>query len=177
MHTILAMAYITNHSFKANRYYRFRYYCSILLLNAILCLAISPTALADSLLLQFKLSQASQEMVNKAEFTIPCASLLISQTGGNTGSDRIPVKLVDGIRQDLSRRTGIAAYKFKLIEANQQTWTDGCLGLAKPDEICTQALVEGWRVILSYGSQTWVYRSDKQGRNIRLESQNPKSNI
>ncbi len=92
-------------------------------------------------------------------------AVIISQNQG----DRIPDKVVEAVRQDLSRRTKLAASQFKLVKASQQTWQDGCLGLAKPDEICTQALLEGWRVVLSYRSQSWIYRTDSQGRIVRRE--------
>lgn len=37
------------------------------------------------------------------------------------------------------------------------------------DEVCTQALVEGWQITLSDGSQTWSYRIDSEGLVLRLE--------
>jgi hypothetical protein len=44
------------------------------------------------------------------------------------------------------------------------------LGLARPDEICTQALVEGWRLVMGYQRQTWTYRTDARGLILRPES-------
>jgi hypothetical protein len=43
------------------------------------------------------------------------------------------------------------------------------LGIATPEEICTQALVEGWRVVFANANQRWSYRTDQHGRVIRLE--------
>ncbi|ACK68843.1 hypothetical protein PCC7424_0376 [Gloeothece citriformis PCC 7424] len=82
----------------------------------------------------------------------------------------VPTEVVKAVRQDLSRRTNIPGEQLKLQQASQQTWPNGCLGLAGPDEFCTQALVEGWRVIMSYKDQTWTYRTDSQGRTLRLEN-------
>jgi hypothetical protein len=31
--------------------------------------------------------------------------------------------------------------------------------------------VEGWRVVLSDDSQTWIYRTDDRGRQLRMEPQ------
>ncbi|NJK61022.1 MAG: hypothetical protein HC918_13330 [Oscillatoriales cyanobacterium SM2_1_8] len=50
-----------------------------------------------------------------------------------------------------------------------RTWPNGCLGLGGPDELCTQALVPGWRVVLTDGQRTQVFRSDRTGRQVRLE--------
>ena len=120
-------------------------------------LTLLGTAFAVPVALQFDLSEKGKEES-------------IAQTYGDR--DRLPCELIEAIRQDLSRQTGIAPEKLKVIEASRETWPDGCLGLAKPDQFCTQLLVEGWRVLVSDGSQTWVYRTDKEGRTIRLESEN-----
>ncbi|MBK4730899.1 hypothetical protein JJD41_13660 [Oxynema sp. CENA135] len=54
-------------------------------------------------------------------------------------------------------------------------WPDGCLGLAQPGEICTQAQVPGWSVLLSDPSQppnqglAYVYRTNFDGTEIRRE--------
>jgi hypothetical protein len=82
-----------------------------------------------------------------------------------------PPPLANQLYQDLSRRTGIPAEKLSVVDASHKTWPDGCLGLGNPDELCTQALVEGWRVVLTNGNQRWVYRTDEQVRIYRLEPQ------
>jgi hypothetical protein len=86
-------------------------------------------------------------------------------------SQKVNPSVVSIVRQDLSRRTKIEAKQFQLVSAKQQTWPDGCLGLSKPDEFCTQALIKGWRIVLSYRDRSWTYRTDEQGRVIRLETQ------
>ncbi|MDX2231687.1 MAG: hypothetical protein NW220_18780 [Leptolyngbyaceae cyanobacterium bins.349] len=82
---------------------------------------------------------------------------------------KIAPELVATLRQDLSQRTGIAANQLQLVEAKSQTWPNGCLGLAKPDEMCTQAMVDGWRVVFANGNRRWVYRTNGNGRTYRLE--------
>ncbi|MBR8828602.1 MAG: hypothetical protein DSM107014_12005 [Gomphosphaeria aponina SAG 52.96 = DSM 107014] len=85
-------------------------------------------------------------------------------------SAELPPEVDNAIRFQLSTETGITPEELKVIAANQQTWPDGCLGLAQPDEFCTQMLITGWRVVMSDGEQTWIYRTDSQGNTIRLES-------
>ncbi|WP_009633527.1 hypothetical protein [Synechocystis sp. PCC 7509] len=80
-------------------------------------------------------------------------------------SDRVASAVIT----DLSKQTGISPEKLKITRYSRQTWSNGCLGIAKPDEICTQALVEGWRVVVSGNNRTWVYRSNRNGRIVRLE--------
>lgn len=73
------------------------------------------------------------------------------------------------LKQDLSRRTQIPVQRIRIVSSQPKTWPDGCLGLADPGQMCTQALVEGWRVVLGHGPQRWVYRTDAQGSTYRLE--------
>lgn len=81
-----------------------------------------------------------------------------------------PTTVINAVRQRVSNFTGIETSILEIKASEAETWPDGCLGLAKPDEFCTQALVEGWRIVVTDGSQTWVYRTDENGRAIRLES-------
>lgn len=80
-------------------------------------------------------------------------------------SDRVAKAVIT----DVSQRTGISTKQLKITQSSRQTWSNGCLGIAKPGEICTQALVEGWRVVVSGNRRKWVYRSNLNGRILRLE--------
>jgi hypothetical protein len=82
----------------------------------------------------------------------------------------LPPQVDTKVRETVAKETGVIAKDIKIVEARQQTWPDTCLGLATTEEICGQMLVPGWRVLVSDGRQTWVYRTDIQGRMIRLES-------
>lgn len=85
-------------------------------------------------------------------------------------SNTIPPAIVATLRQDLSRRTGIPTNQLKFIEVSAQTWPDGCLGLGGANEMCTQAMVNGWRVTFAKGNQRWVYRTNGNGNTFRLET-------
>ena len=93
--------------------------------------------------------------------------------GENRGASRqLPDRVANAVLVDLSKQTTLSARQLQVTQYSRQTWSDGCLGLAKPGEICTQAVVEGWRVVVSDGQQNWVYRTDRNGRVLRLEAQN-----
>jgi hypothetical protein len=83
---------------------------------------------------------------------------------------QLPARLANAVRQNLSSQIGIPFENLRITDYTRKTWPDGCLGLSKPDEFCTQALVEGWHITLSDGSSDWVYRTDCQGRVLRLEN-------
>lgn len=92
-------------------------------------------------------------------------------------SSQLPARVAKAVIVDLSKQTGISVGQLQVTQYSRQTWSNGCLGLAKPGEICTQAVVEGWRVVVSNGQRNWVYRSDRNGRVLRLEARNTANNL
>lgn len=102
------------------------------------------------------LPPASMSVLNIAQ------TLVIAEQDQPAVSPPIPIQ--KAIFQDLAPSTR----PLKIIEATQQTWPDGCLGLSTPDMLCTMALVPGWQVIVTDGSQKWTYRTDEFGEIIKL---------
>lgn len=132
-----------------------------LVLTSMLSFAASVTLLQAAYAAPRQISQsAASEIVN-----------------GKPSDNSLPPRIANAVRQDLSRKVGIAPGKLRIIESSSQTWSDSCLGLGGSAELCAQALVPGWRVVLSNGNQTWVYRTDTQGRAVRLENQTASRNL
>jgi hypothetical protein len=75
----------------------------------------------------------------------------------------VPGELLDSILKDLSERTGIPREMIVIIEDQAVLWNDGSLGCAKPGEFYTQALVNGYRVILEINGETYDYRASDRG--------------
>lgn len=95
----------------------------------------------------------------------------------NIKTNRLPRSVAYAVLQDLSSREQIPLRKLEIIDYSQQNWRNGCLNLPKPNELCTQAFVSGWRVVLSDGSQKWIYHTNNNGRSLRLANSNtPTSN-
>nr|MDZ8205762.1 hypothetical protein [Dendronalium sp. ChiSLP03b] len=93
----------------------------------------------------------------------------------NIKSNRLPRPVANAVLRDLARRQGIFTSQLKIINYSQQTWRNGCLELPQPDELCTQALVPGWRVVVSNNRQNWIYHTNSNGRSLRLGSENTSS--
>lgn len=81
----------------------------------------------------------------------------------------VPISVTTAIFSDLNQRTGHPADRLQIQQAEAHTWPDGCLGLAAPDQFCTQALVPGWRVTVTDGTHSWVYRTNANGSQLRPE--------
>lgn len=58
--------------------------------------------------------------------------------------ESLPDAIANAVLDDISRRHNLNTSQLKILNVARQTWSDGCLGLGD-DQICTQALVPGWR--------------------------------
>jgi hypothetical protein len=88
----------------------------------------------------------------------------------NTRLRDLPRSVANAVTRDLSRRQGISPSNIEIVEYTPETWNNGCLQLPKPGELCTQALVPGWRVVASDGRKNWVYHTNRTGRLLRVNS-------
>jgi len=162
-----------------------------LVLTGILALEMYPalrhTAAANAGALKYSLAQLESQQQQTAQqfssaavppkisYSVFALNSLTSEPGNLAEGTRphppnqLPATVAAAIRRELSRSTGIGADKLKVTESSRQSWSDTCLGLGKADEICGQMIVEGWRVVVSDGSQTWVYRTNARGNIWRLE--------
>jgi hypothetical protein len=89
----------------------------------------------------------------------------------------IPRSVVNAARREIARTYRIPSGRLNVVSYTQQDWLDSCLGLGQPHESCARVLIKnGWRVVLSDGSQTWAVRTDGVGRVVRLENQQSPGN-
>ena len=80
---------------------------------------------------------------------------------------------VEAARLSLTNRLNIALDDVKLSTLERVTWSDTCLGLADPTEVCTQVETPGFKITLTVGITNFVFHTDLEGANIRLESNTP----
>lgn len=62
-----------------------------------------------------------------------------------------------------SRRPAPGEGVVRVVLARRETFPDGALGCPKPDMVYTQALVDGYRVILARGDRSWLYTAGADG--------------
>ncbi|WP_017651294.1 hypothetical protein [Fortiea contorta] len=86
----------------------------------------------------------------------------------NLKLNRFPRVVANAVLRNILENEQVSANKLQIIEYNQQTWRNGCLELPQANELCTQALVPGWRVVASDGEQKWIYHTNNNGRSLRL---------
>ena len=67
--------------------------------------------------------------------------------------------LVEPALLDLARRLKVPEDQIEVLEVEEVTWPDGSLGCPQPDQMYTQALVEGHRIVLGHGERVFLYHS------------------
>ena len=85
---------------------------------------------------------------------------------GQSGRDRpvsIPTPVAKAVLRSASQQLGLPTSQLRIVQTQKRTWQDGCLGLARSGEVCTQALVSGYRVTVAGGSHRLVYRTNASG--------------
>lgn len=70
--------------------------------------------------------------------------------------------------QVLARQLGVPLSTVRLISMVEVVWRDGCLDLARPDEMCTLALVPGYRIVLEAGGRQYLFHTDLSGSQVRM---------
>lgn len=98
------------------------------------------------------------------------AATLMAKGDRQMNLDNVPRAVQSAVISDLSRRQNIPDREIRITEATRQTWPDSCLGLSGPNEFCSQVRTPGWRMVLTENNNRWVYRTDENGRTVRLES-------
>ena len=67
------------------------------------------------------------------------------------------------IAEDLGTREGLVI----VMTAYEKTWTNGCLDLEEPGEMCTEALVQGYEVTAEAQGQSFTYHTNENGSVLR----------
>ena len=79
----------------------------------------------------------------------------------------LPQTISDRVLQAASTKTQIPVSKLKITEAQERTW-DGCLGIYAYQTACTEIAISGWQVVVSSENQSWVYHTNNNGSDVRL---------
>jgi hypothetical protein len=80
--------------------------------------------------------------------------------------DQAPIAVQEAILA-ASAQLNVAADRITLVDFEHVEWTDGCLGAGRPDEGCIQVITPGYRVMLEVDGQTYEFRTDETGSQIR----------
>jgi hypothetical protein len=92
------------------------------------------------------------------------ASLIpIPSRGGDNVTGEVPEDLLDAILADAAQRSGAPSESLEVVMAAAVTWNDGSLGCPEPGMFYTQALVDGYQVVIDTGDEELDYRVGSGG--------------
>jgi hypothetical protein len=80
-----------------------------------------------------------------------------------------PESVKEAVFQAVAAKTKLPSDQFVLTQATPKVWSDGCLGLGPPAQMCTAVLVRGWEVRVMHQHQEWVYRTNSSGQAVQLD--------
>lgn len=87
----------------------------------------------------------------------------------DSSDQQFPRHVARKVRRALAAHLNISRRDVQVIGYHHETWSDSCLGLGSPVELCAFIRVEGWRVEVTDGDRSWFYRTDVSGDTIRME--------
>ena len=75
----------------------------------------------------------------------------------------VPDPILSAAREDLAAKLDVSVESIGVEEAAAVVWNDGSLGCPRPDQVYTQALQPGYRIVLEHGGRQYDYRATERG--------------
>ena len=86
-----------------------------------------------------------------------------TEPAGNGGSS-LPTSITDPIVDDAATRLGVDPSAVTIVDGHAETWSDGSLGCPQPGMMYTQALVDGYQVVVEANGTQLDYRGRGPGQ-------------
>lgn len=83
---------------------------------------------------------------------------------GTSGDASLPASIIDPIVADAAAGLGVDPSALKIVAAEARTYGDSSLGCPRPGEMYTQAVVDGYQVIVEVNGTQIDYRGSEPGR-------------
>jgi hypothetical protein len=80
---------------------------------------------------------------------------------------KVPQGILEPILDKAAELAEVGREQLVMIRAESAVWNDGSLGCQEPGMMCTQALVNGYWVVIDAAGQNYDFRVDSRG-NLRL---------
>jgi hypothetical protein len=77
-------------------------------------------------------------------------------------------EIPDEVRRAVANRLGIDPQDLLVQDFEQVEWSNACLGLAGPDEMCAEVITPGYRLIVMAGERQYQVHTDLSGANLRV---------
>lgn len=95
--------------------------------------------------------------------TLPTREPPMEPPVGQPGDEQVNQVAEEAIG-DLSTRLKVNPAEIEILSAQPVTWPDGSLGCPEPGKLYTQALVDGYQVILEHSGKVYMYHAGSDGK-------------
>ena len=75
----------------------------------------------------------------------------------------VPADLFTQMAEAAAAAAGVSVAEVEVVRAESVVWNDGSLGCPEPGQMYTQALVDGYWVVLRAGGQEFDFRASQRG--------------
>lgn len=82
-------------------------------------------------------------------------------------SSPVPPATLDDLIASIASQAGVTPAHVKVVKNEALTWRDGSLGCPEPGMAYSQALIDGYHVVLSVNGETYDMRAARKGRFAR----------
>jgi hypothetical protein len=91
------------------------------------------------------------------------------------GPTRSLEESVEAAKSNLAERLEIPEAEIEAVDSRRVVWSDGAMGCPEPDMMYTQALVEGYYIVLAADGERFAYHAGRDGRPFYCPSDRSKS--
>jgi hypothetical protein len=89
------------------------------------------------------------------------------------GSDALVGEEVEAAIREVAQSEGVDESDVEVLITELVTWSDGSLGCPQPDEMYTQALIEGYRIVLGVDGREIAYHGELGQDPFRCDDPQP----
>ncbi len=104
----------------------------------------------------------------KTPISIPSPEHSNPEEAVDMSDESLSPELQQTILKAVGAEKNVSPDSLSIVKSEAADWPDACLGLSGPGEFCAQMMTPGWAVSVTDGQQTWQYRTDLDGTQIRL---------
>jgi hypothetical protein len=80
---------------------------------------------------------------------------------------------VGAAQEFMAAELGVALGDVQVVSVEAAEFSDACLGLGGPDELCAQVITPGWIVMVDVDGQMYEIHTDQTGQQVRLAAEAP----
>ena len=86
----------------------------------------------------------------------------------NKETINLPTSIRESLLRSAAQYLNLKTSELLIVQISQENWKDSCLGLEDFNQVCTTALVSGWKVVVMGMGQSLIYHIDQTASVIKL---------